>query len=191
MSKDTREKDIITIEFTQELLDEWLKIYFKNHPRAKKLPIETPAQPSINKWTILPRISMNTLKQNYKEFGEYVVKHYGLEMLGISKCKCRYTIFVPTKTRVDLDNTTPKFILDALTAEATGVIVDDGYSTVIELTLLAEYKKGVKGAKIEFYDCEYDKELLLKTREKELAKTAKKEETMKKKKEARKKAKNK
>lgn len=187
MSKDTREKDTIVIEFTQELLDEWLNIYFKKHPRAKKLPIETPAQPSINKWSILPRKSMNTLKQNYKDFGEFVVKHYGLEMLGISKCKCRYVTYASTKTRIDLDNTVPKFILDFLTAEATGVIVDDGYSCVTELTLTGEYRKGIKGSKIEFYDCEYDKDLLLKTREKEKAKASKREATMEKKKKDKKK----
>jgi hypothetical protein len=179
---DIREKDVITIEFTQELLDEWLSIYFKKHPRARKQPIEAPSQPSINKWSILPRISMNKLKQDYKDFGTYVVKHYGLEMLGISKCKCRYTTYVSTKTRIDLDNTAPKFILDSLTAEATGVIVDDGYSCITELTLKGEYKKGVKGSKIEFYDCEYDKELLFKTKKKEINKINKKKLTMEQKK---------
>lgn len=177
-SVDTRENPIITIEFTKELLDEWLKIYFKQHPRARKIPIVTPAQPSINKWTILPRLTMNKLKQDYKDFGTYVVKHYGLEMLGISKCKCRYTTYVSTKTRIDLDNTTPKMLFDSLTAECTGVIVDDGFSCITELTLLGEYRKGIKGAKIEFYDCEYDKDLLLITREKELAKSTKKKATI-------------
>ena len=175
--EDIREKPIITIEFTQQLLDEWLKIYFKKHPKARKIPIETPAQPSLNKWIILQRISMNKLKQDYKDFGTYCIHHYGLEMLGISKCKCRYTTYNSTKTRIDLDNTTPKFILDSLTAEATGVIVDDGFSCITELTLLGEYRKGEKGSKIEFYDCEYDKKLLLATREKELAKSQKRKET--------------
>lgn len=176
--KDNREQNIIEIEFTQELLDEWLKIYFKKHPRARKLPIETPAHPSLNKWIILKRIPMNVLKQNYKDFCEYVIHYYGLEMLGISKCKCEFITYVSTKTRIDLDNTTPKMILDGLTAEASGVIVDDGYSCINELTLKGEYHKGIKGAKIIFKDCQYDKELLLKTREKEIEKTAKKKATM-------------
>ena len=174
---DAREKSTITIEFTQELLNEWLKLYFKKHPRAKKIPIETPAQPSLNKWIILMRPEMNTLKQNYKDFCAYVVQKCGLEMLGISKCKCRYMVYVSTRTRIDTDNITPKFILDSLTAEATGVICDDGFSCITELTLLGEYRKGIKGAKIEFYDCEYDKELLIATRERELAKSAKKAAT--------------
>jgi hypothetical protein len=176
--KDIRQKDFISIEFTEELLEEWTKIYFKKHPKAKKIPIETPANPSLNKWIILRRQSMNAMKQNYKDFGKFVVKHYGLDDLGISKCKCKYITYQKTLGRIDLDNTTPKFILDALTAEASGVICDDGVSCITELTLLSEYHKGINGARIEFYDCEYDKELLEATRIKEIGKSEKRQTTI-------------
>jgi len=176
--KDPREKSTITIEFTSQLLDKWLVIYFKQHPRARKIPIPTPAQPSINVWTLLPRISMNTLKQNYKDYVNYVIKSYGLEMLGISKCRCEYVAYVSTKTRVDLDNISPKLIMDSFSSSESGVIVDDGFSCITSLTLLAEYRKGIKGGKITFYECEYDKQLLMETREKELAKSDKRKATM-------------
>lgn len=175
--KDSREQSTITIEFTQDLLDEWLKLYFKKHPRSKKIPIVTPAQPSINKWCILQRISMNKLKQDYKDFGMFVVKSLGLEMLGISKCQCTYTVYNSTKTRCDLDNITPKFIWDSMVAETSGVICDDGFSCVTSLTLLAEYRKGNKGAKMVFTNCEYNKIELMETREKELAKSSKRKAT--------------
>ena len=174
---DPREQPTITIEFTQELLDQWLVTYFKRHPRAHKIPITTPAQPSLNIWTILPRISMNTLKQNYKDYVNFVIKSYGLEMLGISKCKVTYKTFVATKTRIDLDNTTPKQLLDSFSSAESGVIVDDGYSCITSLTLLAEYRKGQKGSVLIFSECEYDKKLLMETREKELAKSAKRKAT--------------
>lgn len=175
--EDIRQKETISIEFTEELLEEWLKIYFKKHPQAMKKPIETPANPSLNKWIILRRISMNKLKQDYKDFTKFVISHYELEDLGISKCKCKYITYRQSKRRIDLDNTTPKFILDGLTAEATGVICDDGVDCITELALLSEFK-GVHGARIEFYECEYDKELLEVTRIKELGKSNKRQATI-------------
>nr|DAH73509.1 MAG TPA: hypothetical protein [Caudoviricetes sp.] len=183
--KDERQKDKIVIEFTEELLEQWTKIYFKKHPRARKKPIETPAQPSLNKWIILRRMMMNKLKQDYKDFTKFVVEYYGLEDLGISKCKCRYVTYRATKRRIDCDNTVPKFILDGLTAECTGVLVDDSVDCIEELTLIFEYTK-CKGARIEFYDCEYDVDLMQETREKELVRIAKKEATMEQKKEEKK-----
>ncbi|WP_195515635.1 hypothetical protein [Paraclostridium bifermentans] len=169
----------IVIEFTEELLEEWTKEYFKKHPRSRKRPIDSPEQPSLNKWVILQRITMNKLKQDYKDFVIYVVKHYGLEDLGISHCKCNYIIYNPTSRRRDLDNYSPKMVLDGLTAEASGVLVDDSVSCIEELTIKMEYKKGVKGARIEFYDCEYDEALLYETAIKEMAKSKKREETLK------------
>ncbi len=175
---DIREKDEITIEFTEDLLDMWTKEYFKKHPRAKKKPIKSPSHDSLNTWIILRRPMMNLLKQNWKSFGQFVVEKHGLTNLGISKCKCRYVVYRDTSRRRDLDNTVPKLLLDSLTAEASGLIVDDSYECITELTLCFEYHKGIKGARLEFTECEYDKELLEKTRIKEQGKTEKREKTL-------------
>ena len=183
--KDERQKDTIVIEFTEELLELWTKDYFKKHPRARKKPLETPAQISLNRWIILRRMMMNKLKQDYKDFTKFVVEYYGLQDLGISKCKCRYVVFRQTKRRVDTDNITPKMILDGLTAEASGVLVDDSCDCIEELTLAFEYTK-CKGARIEFYDCEYDVDLMLETREKEFTREEKKKATMEEKKKSKK-----
>lgn len=168
----------IVIEFTEELLENWTKEYFKKHPRSKKRPIDNPSHPSLNKWVILRRITMNKLKQDWKDFVVYVVKHYGLEDLGISNCKCKYVVYNSTSRRKDIDNYTPKMILDGLTAEASGVLVDDSYLCIKELTISIEYHKGIEGSRIEFYDCEYDEELLYETAIKEIAKSKKREETL-------------
>lgn len=177
MIEDKRQKDTIVIEFTEELLEKWLELYFKKHPKAKKKPIETPANPSLNKWIILRRISMNKMKQDYKDFTKFVINYYDLNDLGISECKCRYITYRKSKRRIDLDNTTPKFILDGLTSECTGVLVDDGIDCIQELILLSEYN-GVHGARIEFYDCKYDIDLMLKTRDKENTKSFKRQATI-------------
>ena len=65
---------IIEIEFTEELLEKWTKLYFKEHPRAKKRPIKNPSHPSINEWCVLKRQAMNSLKQNWKSFTIFVIE---------------------------------------------------------------------------------------------------------------------
>lgn len=173
----------VTISFTEELLEEWTNdVYFKKHPRAKNKPIKSPIHESINVWSILRRPTMNSLKQRWKDFGKFVVDKYGLCDLGISKCKCKYIIhksYVNKIKRCDNDNFTPKFILDSLTAESSGVLVDDSTQCIEELTIKIIHEQNIQEySEIILYDCEYDKELLFKTRETELNKIHKKEETM-------------
>lgn len=169
----------IKISFTEELLELWTKEYFKKHPRSKKKPIEYASHPSINKWSILMRISMNQLKQNWKDFGQFVVEKHGYKDLGISKCKCKIIISRASHGRIDLDNYSPKFVFDSLTAETGGVIVDDGCDCVTSLLIECEYKKGKHEMDIIFYDCEYSRDLLLETKNKELLKKEKRENTIK------------
>ena len=177
--KDIREKDVIEIEFTEELLEAWTEMWRKKHTRAKKNPIKKSSHPSINEWMILRRPIMNSLKQNWASFTEFVVDYYGLRDLGISHCNCKYIVYKDSRRRSDADNITPKMILDGLSAEHGGVIVDDSSDCIEDLLLKIEYRKGVPGSKIIFYNCEYDKELLIKTKEKEQEKTRKREETNK------------
>lgn len=180
--KDIREKDVIEIEFTEELLEMWTEKYMKSHPRTKKKPIASPIHESINIWSIMRRPMMNSLKSRWKDFGKFVVDYYGLTDLGISKCKCKYIVhktYVKSYKRSDCDNIVPKFILDSLTAEASGVLVDDSCDVIEELTLsIINEQNSYKSSKIVFYDCEYDKKLMFETREKELRRIEEKEKTM-------------
>ena len=82
-----QKKKEIKIIFTPELLEEWTKVYLKKHPRTKKKPIAKPIHESLNAWTIMRRPMANALKQKWKEFVQYCVDYYGLNDLGISKCK--------------------------------------------------------------------------------------------------------
>ena len=177
--KDDREKDVIEIEFTEELLEMWTKEYMKKHPRTKKKPIQFSSHPSLNTWIILRRPMMNSLKQRWANFTEYVVDYYGLRDLGISKCKLTYIVYKDSKRRSDVDNYTPKMILDGFSAEHSGLIVDDSSDVIEELTIRIEYRKGQRGGKFIFKDCKYNKELLIRTKEKEMAKTEKRNESLK------------
>ena len=178
-----KQKDKIVITFTPELLEEWTKIYLKKHPRTKKKPIAKPIHESLNVWTIMRRPMANALKQKWKEFVQFCVDYYKLNDLGISKCKCKYIAhkgYVKSKRRSDIDNLTPKFILDGLTAECSGVLVDDSCDCIEEMTIKIIQEQGIEDySEIIFYDCEYDVDLMLKTRKIEINKTLKKEETKK------------
>lgn len=122
---------------------------------------------------------MNALKQKWADFTEFVIDYYKLRDLGISKCKCKYIVFKDSKRRSDVDNYSPKFIFDGFSAEHSGLIVDDSSDCIEELTIKIEYRKGNRGGKFIFYDCEYDKNLLKEARERETTKTQKRKDSLK------------
>lgn len=170
-------KETVTVHFTEELLEEWTKEYFKTHPRAKKNPIKYASHESLNTWHTMHRINKNNLKQNMKEFTMFVSDKNNTSQLGISKCRCKVIIYKASKTRCDPDNYSPKMVMDGLTADASGTIVDDGDSCIKSLTIEIEYRKGKHEMDIIFYDCEYDLKLLEETRIKERVKKEKSEAT--------------
>lgn len=170
------DKDKIVIEFTEELLEEWTKIYFKKHPRARKKPIDNCIHPSINKWCILPRISMNSLKHRWGEFTQYVLEQQGKTMLGINKCKVEVIIHKATQIRCDADNYTLKFCNDSFVDN--GLLVDDSYKVITQTTTKIIYDKGINKMEVIFYDCEFNLEALHKAMEKERIKREKRDATM-------------
>jgi hypothetical protein len=170
------EEQTVKIVFTEELRQEWMKTYFKQHPRARKEPIQYCTHPSINTWCILPRISMNTLKKNWGDFTKFVIEKNGLSMIGISKCECTVVIHQPTKGRADNDNYSLKFVNDSLVDN--GVLVDDSYFIISQTTTKIIYDKGVRQMDIIFSNCEYDLEELKIAQEKSKIKKDKRQETL-------------
>ena len=59
-----------------DVIDKYNAYYFSQHPRAKKKQIEHPYHPSINVWSIKPRIQMNALKQTWKQFIMWWIKGF-------------------------------------------------------------------------------------------------------------------
>lgn len=131
--------DCIKIIIDDIIVQKYNDAYFKLHPRATKKPINHPWHPSINEWCILPRIQMNSLKQKWKDFGCWIIKYYGYENLKLDNFDIIITVFFNTKRRHDVDNQTPKFLLDAFTA--SGFIVDDDEQHLHSLTLKTGYDK--------------------------------------------------
>lgn len=121
------------------VLERYEKFYFNQHPRARKKPIAHPYHPSINQWFILQRQAMNTLKQQWKDFIIWWVKDLGLENKNLDNVELTFTTYMPTRRRIDTDNTVPKFILDGMVE--SGLIVDDDSLHLKRLILCAGYDK--------------------------------------------------
>lgn len=103
------------------------------HPKAHKKPIQHPYHESINAWMIMKRPMMNALKQKWKDFICFFVKEQGYANLHIEKCEIHQIIYYPNNRRHDIDNSTPKFILDGLVE--SGMILDDDCKHITKLTL--------------------------------------------------------
>lgn len=81
----------------------------------------------------MKRPAMNGLKQRWKDFIKWFVEDQGYTNLRIEKCEISQTIYYPTDRRHDVDNSTPKFVLDGLVE--SGMIVDDDSKHITKLTL--------------------------------------------------------
>lgn len=127
------------IVITKSDVYEYSEEYFKQHPRAHKMPIDHPYHPSINTWFVMQRPQMNDLKQKWKDFAIWLVKKNGLEGKKLECFDMKFITYMPTKRRIDPDNTVPKFILDGFTE--SGFIVDDDSLHLKSLTLCADYDK--------------------------------------------------
>lgn len=121
----------ITIDSTT--LDEYNEFYFQTHPKASKPPIKYPYHESINTWMVMKRPMMNSLKQRWKQFMIWLMDKQGYSNMQIKQCEMHFKVYYPSNRRHDVDNTTPKFILDGL-AES-GFVVDDDCTHITKLTL--------------------------------------------------------
>jgi len=111
--------------------------YFLKYPKRKKKPITEPVFPTLNYWMILSRMAMNNLKQQWKEFGEWVVNYYGYNDLNIDECVIAFEHTFKTKRRKDPDNYIPKFFLDAMVS--ANLIIDDSLNVIKQLNLKCIY----------------------------------------------------
>ncbi len=131
--------ETINLVLDSALLKEYDTFYFSKHKKAKKSPIEQPRHPSINVWSIMPRIQANDLKQKWLDFGIWWMNKLGLSDCKYEQVEMVFTTYMPTKRRADPDNTVPKYILDSFVA--SGLIVDDDYTHIRSLTLQVCYDK--------------------------------------------------
>lgn len=129
----------LNLVLDQKVLDGYNTYYFKKYPRRSKAPIEHPYHESINKWFVMQRPQMNALKQRWKEFCIWWIGNLGLSGKNLDQFEMTFTTYMPTKRRIDPDNTVPKFILDGLVE--SGFIIDDDGRHLRSLTLKTDYDK--------------------------------------------------
>ena len=128
----------IKLMFDEETLRRYEEeCYFVKHPRATKKPLQNPYQESMNVWMIMKRPQMNALKQKWKDFMVWFIEDQGYTNLHIAKCEMTYTVYKPTRRRLDLDNNSPKFLQDGIVE--SGLIDDDDMNHITSLTLRGGY----------------------------------------------------
>lgn len=125
--------EIIKFNITRQDVDEYNSIYFNEHPHAKKPLIKAPQHPSINQYMIANNYSANKDKQNWKDFVVWCLAKTDLTNKQIEQCNIHYHTWFATNRRHDIDNISPKFILDGF-VEA-GLIVDDSMNNIRSLTI--------------------------------------------------------
>lgn len=124
---------VIKLVIDNTALEDYEKVYFAKHPRAKKKPIAHPYHESINQWMIMKRPQMNALKQRWKEFIAWFIENSEYSDIHIEQCELRFTTYYGTARRHDIDNGCPKFILDGLCEN--GFIIDDDSKHITSLTM--------------------------------------------------------
>lgn len=129
----------IKIVIDNQVIEEYNKYYFSIHTKAKKPPIEHPYHPSINVWFVMQRPQMNALKQKWKDFGVWLINKLGYTNLKLDKFEMEYITYMPTRRRIDPDNTVPKFFNDSLVE--SGFIIDDDGTHMKALILKTGYDK--------------------------------------------------
>ena len=123
----------IHLTIDDDVLARYEQYYFALHPKAHKRPIAHPYHESINAWMIMKRPMMNALKQKWKDFIRWFVSEEGYSNLHIDRCEVYQTVYYPNNRRHDIDNSTPKFIIDGFVD--SGMLVDDDCRHILRLDL--------------------------------------------------------
>lgn len=124
---------VIKLVIDNASLEEYEKVYFAEHPKAKKKPIAHPYHDSINKWMIMKRPQMNALKQKWRDFISWYISNSPYSDIHIEQCELKFITYYGTARRHDIDNGCPKFIIDGLCEN--GFIIDDDSKHITSLTM--------------------------------------------------------
>lgn len=140
---------VVKLVIDNAAIAEYEKVYFAEHPKAKKRPIAHPYHESINTWMIMRRPEMNALKQRWKEFLIHHIQSSKYKDVHIEQCEVKFITYYENNRRHDIDNGCPKFILDGLCEG--GLIVDDDSKHITSLTMQCFVDKENPRTEIEIY----------------------------------------
>ena len=87
------------------------------------------------------------MKQAWKDFIIWRLDELGLRGRMIAKCSIEYITYFKTNRRHDLDNISPKFILDGFVEG--GLLVDDDYMHISSLKIMCGVDK--ENPRMEFH----------------------------------------
>ena len=134
---------VITVRFDEVMLKGYTGFdkadpdkYFKEHPKAKKPPMESLWKknrlgliPSINTFiNCSSRPIQNTWEQHLKEYCEYCMIHQGIKHDFIGECVVVVVQFKPTKAKSDVNNVYTKPFIDAMVERE--LLQEDNYTVV-------------------------------------------------------------
>ena len=123
----TEPKTIVKIIIDKTIMNEYKKVYFKLNPKCRKFPdyFEKPIPMSWNAFIAKQRMTQNSIKGKYKDFGVWLAKHYKIDDLNLSHASFTYDFFFDSNRRRDIDNYTlaQKLLGDAFVAAK--VLLDD------------------------------------------------------------------
>ena len=135
--------EVIIVRFDKEMLKGFTDYdvnnpdeYFKQHPRAKKPPMESLWKksrngliPSINTFiNCNNRTIQNTWEQHLKAYCEYCMTEQGIKHDYIGECIIIVIQFKPTKSKSDVNNVYTKPFVDAMVERE--LIQEDNYTVV-------------------------------------------------------------
>jgi hypothetical protein len=115
----------IKIIVDNKIIEKYNQYYFSKYPKRRKVPIDNPIPPSLNKFTSWKRIQQNSVKQIYKEFVIWLASFYHIDNLMLDKVFITYIYYFKDHRRRDMDNMmlSPKFYNDGLVISRT--LADD------------------------------------------------------------------
>ena len=97
--------------------------------------------PSLNKWSRMHWMKAAKVKKQWEKDIYYSAYNLRPEQ-PYQKAKVKITYFFKTKRRRDIDNYTPKFLLDGLVK--AGIIIDDAESVIGKPDIFFDYSNEEK-----------------------------------------------
>ena len=117
----------IKIVIDTYVVELYRKYWYKHNPR-KKCEIKSPILESLNYWMTLNNFIMNTKKQKWGSFSQWLVEYYGFKGLNLTRCGVQLLYYFKDNIRRDPDNYTPKHIHDGFVKG--GLFADDSFKEI-------------------------------------------------------------
>lgn len=134
----------IVITYNMEDVLKYGEVYKIQHPKSRIHPLSLKGlhnkkhavhvfAPSLNRWAQMSTMSQASCKKKWKHFAIWLAEEKQVANRQIAKAQVSFVYHQKTNRKFDLDNMTPKFLLDGFTA--AGVFVDDNITVIRPLIL--------------------------------------------------------